>query len=43
LYLVVITREKRVIQYSRGSCHKTAELRRTGYPAFAGYDRSGGV
>src|SRR6476646_10581740 len=34
----VITREGRVIQYSRDACALTAKQRRTGYPAFAGYD-----
>jgi hypothetical protein len=29
---------KRVIQYSRDSSYRTEKPRRTGYPAFAGYD-----
>jgi len=28
----------RVIQYSRAARDRTVEPRRTGYPAFAGYD-----
>ena len=39
----VITREMRVIQYSRDASDETEGPRRTGYPAFAGYDeREGG-